>query len=214
MAEDIASTWLQGLSLSLQRRDIGGFVNLFLPTGCLRDILVFTWDIRTLYGHGKISAYISENIHTCSLSGFRLSPSDDEYFRPTFGSQEPGNISNSVSSRFEFSTPIANGQGFITLDLSPDGEYKASVLLMTLDSLKGYEEKDPVGDIYQSHNLPTWSEARNEKWKEVENEPQALISMCSSLFLLANIQVFFKSGQVRMDFRSRLDFDKCKSLHS
>lgn len=207
-SEDIASRWLLELSLSLQRRDIGNFSNLFLPNGCLRDFLVFTWDIRTLHGHEKISNYIWENIHKSSISGFALC-TEDQYFRPAFS----GSGSELVSSGFTFSTPIANGRGFLELGLAQDGEYKASMLLMTLDSLKGYEEKAPESDIYHWRQ-PSWAEARDETWKGIEKEPQVLISMSFRLYqcIQCLLKLSFKSGRDQMDFKSLHDSSKCRSL--
>ncbi|KAI1793660.1 dimethylaniline monooxygenase (N-oxide-forming) [Ganoderma leucocontextum] len=49
----VSSQWLSQCSSALQTADVKAFVDLFLPSGWLRDILVFTWDIRSLDGREK-----------------------------------------------------------------------------------------------------------------------------------------------------------------
>ncbi|KIK59259.1 hypothetical protein GYMLUDRAFT_169675 [Collybiopsis luxurians FD-317 M1] len=166
--EAVAAAWMAQFSECLRRRDANGTALLFHPDGWLRDFLVFQWDLRTLHGQDKILTYLSSSIHESLLSNFQLA--SDDYFRPS-----PGPAPDTVTAGFTFATPIANGRGFINLMQtgSPGGEWKASTVFMSLDSLKGFEEPDAEGDIYQ--RFPTWSETRALKWQAVEKEPEVLI---------------------------------------
>lgn len=60
--QTVASTWLSNCKSALQKADVNAFANLFLPDGWLRDLLVFTWDIRSLAGREKISSYLAKTL--------------------------------------------------------------------------------------------------------------------------------------------------------
>ncbi|KIK59264.1 hypothetical protein GYMLUDRAFT_245340 [Collybiopsis luxurians FD-317 M1] len=165
----VATAWMAEFSECLFRRDANSTTLLFHPDGWLRDFLVFQWDLRTLHGHDKISSYLSLHIHNSSLFDFQLA--SDNYFKPSSG-PAPG----TVTAGFTFSTPIANGRGFINLMQtgSASGKWKASTVFMTLDSLKGLEEPNAEGNIYHSRS-PTWTEARTSRWQAAEKGPEVLI---------------------------------------
>ncbi|KAJ3773882.1 FAD/NAD-P-binding domain-containing protein [Lentinula raphanica] len=171
LSDEVASSWFIRFSECLQRGDIAGTTSLFLPNGWLRDFLAFNWDLRTLHGHEKISAYLSEHLPTSKFSEFELG--SDQYYKPA-----PGPMPGTVNAGFTFSTPIANGRGYVNLTSTTEVEdiegWKASTVLMTLDSLKGYEEDGASEDIYESRN-PTWGEVRDTKWRNAEHEPEVLI---------------------------------------
>lgn len=167
-----AATWIARLSESLQRQDAADATSLFLHDGWLRHFLVFEWDIRTIHGQDKIASYLSTHLgHTC-LSDFALA--SDQYLKPS-----PGPIPETITSGFTFSTPIANGKGFFTLFFT-GGDWKASTVFMTLDSLKGHEELGADQDLYNGR-FPTWLEECERKWKSAEREPEVLIGTCSCL---------------------------------
>ncbi|KAF9066696.1 FAD/NAD-P-binding domain-containing protein [Rhodocollybia butyracea] len=166
--EAVVTAWMARFSECLQRRDTQSITSLFFADGWLRDFLVFQWDLRTLHGHDKISTYLSTNPHKSWPSSFRVA--SDEYFKPS-----PGLMPETVTAGFTFLTPIANGRGFVSLAQSDtDKEWKASIVFLTLDSLKGHEEIDVAGNLYTGR-LPTWSEARGMRWKTAETQPDVLI---------------------------------------
>ena len=164
---EVDSSWLAQFSACLQRRDAMDTADLFASDGWLRHFLVFQWDLRTLHGHEKISAYLSSYIQESSLTNFELV--SDQYFKPS-----PGRKEGDIYSGFTFSTPIANGRGSFNL-VQTDGEWKASTVFMMLDSLKGNEELGADEDLYEGR-FPTWFEAREKQWQCSGKDPEVLIS--------------------------------------
>ncbi|KAJ3930913.1 MAG: FAD/NAD-P-binding domain-containing protein [Lentinula lateritia] len=166
----IASAWLSQLSYSLEQKDAASCASLFHPNGWLRDLLVFTWNLRSLNGHGQISDYLSSNMESTTISELKIS-SEDVYFRPS-----PGDLPGSVSSGFTFSTPIANGRGLFTLTrvASEPGVWKAFTLLVSLDSLKGHEPIGAEQGVYHGNSL-CWSEVREQRARIIEANPHVLI---------------------------------------
>jgi putative flavoprotein involved in K+ transport len=47
-ADDIATGWLRDLEAALQARDIDAAVDLFATTSFWRDLVSFTWNLRTV----------------------------------------------------------------------------------------------------------------------------------------------------------------------
>ncbi|KAH7874925.1 dimethylaniline monooxygenase [Lentinula edodes] len=165
----IASAWLSQLSHSLDLKNAASCASLFHPNGWLRDLLVFTWNLRTLNGHGQILDYLSSNVESTTI--FELKITEDAYFKPS-----PGDLPGSVSSGFTFSTPIANGKGLFTLTqvASEPGVWKAFTLLVSLDSLKGHEPIGAEQGVYHGNSL-CWSEVREQRARIIEANPHVLI---------------------------------------
>ncbi|KAF5381227.1 hypothetical protein D9757_007882 [Collybiopsis confluens] len=179
---EIASSWITQFAEHLSSKDAQAIASLFLPDGWLRDFLVFQWDLRTLHGHDQILGYMSTNLQnpnsTTNQTSYPISDvtlASDEYFKPS-----AGGFPGSVTAGFTFSTPIANGRGSVTLfqessgsKVNGHGEWRASTVFVTLDSLKGHEEEGALKDIYLRN--PTWSESRDIKWKQASEDPEVLI---------------------------------------
>ncbi|KIK62719.1 hypothetical protein GYMLUDRAFT_57997 [Collybiopsis luxurians FD-317 M1] len=166
----IASAWLTKLSSYLEQKDASGFTSLIHSHGWFRDLLVFTWNLRTLNGQGQISKYSSANIGSTTISDVQLC--SDAYFKPGSGDQ-PG----SVSSGFTFSTSVGNGRGLFTLtQVSSDSgsEWKAFNLLMALESLKGFEPIGAEQGVYHGQSF-SWSEVRENRQRVTEEDLQALV---------------------------------------
>ncbi|KAJ3809772.1 FAD/NAD-P-binding domain-containing protein [Lentinula aff. lateritia] len=165
----IASAWLSQLSYSLEQKNAASCASLFHHNGWLRDLLVFTWNLRTLHGHGQILDYFSSNMESTTISELKVT--EDAYFKPS-----PGELPGSVSSGFTFSTAIANGRGLFTLTraASESEVWKAFTLLVSLDSLKGHEPIGAEQGVYHG-NLLCWSEVREQRARIIEANPHVLI---------------------------------------
>ncbi|KAF5378239.1 hypothetical protein D9757_009131 [Collybiopsis confluens] len=196
--ESIASAWLSQLASVLERPDADAkaFTSLFLPDGWFRDLLVFTWELRTLSGQEKILGYASKHIEhapkggvnglhggsvgTTSrtrISGIELCTTG--HFKPT-----PGAFPGSVSAGFTFSTEVGNGRGLFTLkqdstdatdsDTDSNTSWKAFTLLMALESLKGYEPIGAEQGVYHGHSM-CWPEVQAKRQKTIEEGLHVLI---------------------------------------
>jgi putative flavoprotein involved in K+ transport len=104
-------------------RDIDRVVAKFVPECIWRDLVTFTWNIKTVEGHEGIADMLRARLADTDPSGFRTreTPTDD---------------GGGVASAFiEFETAVGRGVGHLRLkgDLG-------WTLLTALDELKGHEE--------------------------------------------------------------------------
>ncbi|GAV98770.1 FAD NAD-P-binding domain-containing protein [Lentinula edodes] len=167
-AQDIAQAWLTDFSRSLSTGDCQTATSAFLKDGWLRDILVFTWNNRSLFGTSKIMKYLEENLERDTLSDFRLN--DESHLAPYNNQSLP----TAVSSGFTFRTPIAFGQGFVNLSQDESGNWKALTVLMMMKDLIGHEESGPEEGVYEGHTR-AWVDVNEERRKAVEENPHVII---------------------------------------
>ncbi len=149
MTPDAAvSAWLQDFGAALAAGDLPRAADLFEPGGFWRDLLAFTWNIRTLEGRAAIAATLAETLAHTRPAGWR-----------TVGSAEapaPGEAAAWIA----FDTALARGRGRLHLR---DG--RARVLFTAIDDLIGHEEargpRRPQGVVHGARrDRITWSDAR------------------------------------------------------
>ncbi|HVI33615.1 NAD(P)/FAD-dependent oxidoreductase [Phenylobacterium sp.] len=154
--------WLAEFATALERGEVQGVAELFAEGGFWRDLVAFTWNIRTFEGRAEIAEMIAATPEVFRSFNWNVEI-------PEQGAAQEGFI------RFE--TPLGRGSGFIRL-----AEGKCSTLLTTLQELRGYEERRgrrrPVGfKPHPDRPLENWKDAREA---EVESfargaEPYVLI---------------------------------------
>ncbi|KAJ3867305.1 FAD/NAD-P-binding domain-containing protein [Lentinula novae-zelandiae] len=166
--QDIARAWLTDFSRSLSTGDCQTATSAFLKDGWLRDILIFTWNNRSLFGTSKIMKYLEENLKRDTVSDFRLN--DEPHLAPYNNQSLPA----AISSGFTFRTPIAFGQGFVNLSQDESGDWKALTVLMMMKDLIGHEESGPEEGVYEGHTR-AWVDVNEERRKAVEENPHVII---------------------------------------
>ncbi|MDO6749378.1 hypothetical protein, partial [Gilvimarinus sp. 1_MG-2023] len=57
-----AQTWLDHFNQALQNRNTAAATSLFEPQGFWRDLVAFTWNIKTLEGRDAIQAMLTETL--------------------------------------------------------------------------------------------------------------------------------------------------------
>ena len=176
--KEIASAWLAGFSDHIQAGDVPGTVSMFLPHGWLRDVLVFTWDTRSLAGHNAISSYLSTSLPSRSISSIKLS--DDRALQPAEDFPAPG--IKVISAGFTFETNIALGRGYVRLQPDKQGDWKAMTVFVTVEALKSSGPSGPDLGLYGGHTVP-WDQVREKERAKNESDPYALIGQ--SLFFFA-----------------------------
>jgi putative flavoprotein involved in K+ transport len=115
--------WLADFESALAARDIDRVLAKFVPDSIWRDLVTFTWNIKTVEGREGIADMLCARLADTDPSGFRAreTPTDD---------------GGGVASAFiEFETAVGRGVGHLRLkgDLG-------WTLLTALDELKGHEE--------------------------------------------------------------------------
>ncbi|CAK5272379.1 unnamed protein product [Mycena citricolor] len=190
-AQGIASNWLQAFSTALGAADIPRVAECFHPEGWLRDVLVFTWLNRTLRGRARISTFLS-TARTPLTSVVRPALDTRTHMSPTFGPITP--LVEGVSSGFRFETALGHVQGYVSLTPGEDGVWRALMVFVHLEDIRGHEESGPESGIYGGHTV-SWGEVRAGRKADIERDPHVLIVGAGQTGL--NVAARFKQMGIR-----------------
>jgi putative flavoprotein involved in K+ transport len=124
-ADDIATRWLEDFEAALARRDIPAAAGLFATTSYWRDLVSFTWNLKTVENPDGVTDLLTHNLDRVSPSEFELT--------------EPATTGDGVTEAwFTFATSVGRGKGLVRL-IDDDGA-KAWTVLTALQELTGHEE--------------------------------------------------------------------------
>ncbi|KAK2785850.1 hypothetical protein FQN51_003767 [Onygenales sp. PD_10] len=110
--------------------------SIFHQDAWLRDMVVLSWDFRSIHGADNIGAYFVANIERANFQ--KIEPRSSGPFQPTFKTAVPG--LEWIETMFDFETETGRGSGVLRLVLDVDDKWKAYLLSFTLQELKGFEE--------------------------------------------------------------------------
>jgi putative flavoprotein involved in K+ transport len=154
-----AATWLASFARALEARDITAVANLFVEDCYWRDLLTFTWNIKTMEGRQAVNDMLEATLASARPTAWRLSG-------------EATSDEGSVEAWFTFETPAARGHGVMRLR---DG--RCRTLFTAMSDLKGFEERKgavrPLGVRHKADpTRETWSEARQREAQELGTSAQ------------------------------------------
>lgn len=160
--EQTLTLWLRQFEAALTERDISAVTRLFHTDGYWRDILAFTWNIKTMEGTGAIAQMLEATLA-------RTAP----FSWATEG--KIGTDGNALTARITFTTATAKGTGRISLK---DG--LCHTLLTVLDDLNGYEEprhkSRPKGiEHVANRNRTTWAATRADEIARLGDQDQPYV---------------------------------------
>jgi putative flavoprotein involved in K+ transport len=121
--KDPIATWLEKFAKALANHDLGGAAALFGEACYWRDLVAFTWTLKTFEGRDEIKAMLAATLAGAKPAGF-----------VPLGQAVTEN--GVTDSWFGFETAAGRGTGHLRLK---DG--LCWTLLTTLQELKGHEEK-------------------------------------------------------------------------
>jgi putative flavoprotein involved in K+ transport len=120
------TAWMADFAASLDRRDVAAAVAMFDDDSYWRDLLPFTWNIKTLEGKSSIATMLEATLHEAKPGNWLI--------------EGDATVSDGVTEGwFTFETEAARGKGHIRLKGG-----KCWTLLTTMTDLKGFEEKRGV----------------------------------------------------------------------
>ncbi|BBX50106.1 NAD(P)/FAD-dependent oxidoreductase [Mycolicibacterium poriferae] len=160
--------WLADFEAALAVRDIDRVAGMFAVDSFWRDLVSFTWNLKTMEGREQITDMLTTRLAGTDPSGFRAreTPTEDEGVTTAF---------------IEFETAVGRGVGHLRLK-DEDGQPRAWTLLTALQELKGHEEpKGPsrvLGAVHGDDPDPrSWAEKRAEEQAELGRsiQPYALV---------------------------------------
>lgn len=171
-AHDLALDWLASFERALTAGDPDAAAALFQPDGYWRDVLSFTWHLRTHTGTDEIAAAFAAAIPETKPHSVTLRASTPPRWVCRAGV-------DTVEALFEFAT--AHGRGSGVVRLVPDGGRPlAWTVATTLQELTGSEEgigaRRPHGTGYSrtfgGHN---WLDQRIASARYDDREPTVLV---------------------------------------
>ncbi|MGB2923339.1 MAG: NAD(P)/FAD-dependent oxidoreductase, partial [Mycobacterium sp.] len=160
--QERVDAWLADFEAALAVRDIERVTAMFAVDSFWRDLVSFTWNLKTLEGRDQIA----------DMLGARLVGTDPSSFRTREEPTQEGSGEDAVISAFiEFETGAGRGVGHLRLR-GDAGTDKAWTLLTALQELKGHEEpKGPnrvLGAVHGDDPDPrSWAEKREAEDAEL-----------------------------------------------
>lgn len=153
--QERVDAWLAEFESALAARDIERVVSKFAVDSFWRDLVAFTWNIKTVEGHEGIADMLTARLDDTDPSGFRTA-------EPPTEDVDGGTV---ITSAFiEFETATGRGNGHLRLRSDDSGD-RAWTLLTTLQELKGHEEPKGatrvLGAVHGSDpDRRSWAEKR------------------------------------------------------
>lgn len=117
------SNWLSEFDNALTNNDIDSVVALFSDDSYWRDLVSFTWNIKTVEGHDQIKDMLNSTLSEVKPSNWQIDGDANE-------------ADGVTDAWLTFETAVSRGKGHIRLK---DG--KCWTLLTTMVELKGHEEE-------------------------------------------------------------------------
>ncbi|WP_088347585.1 MULTISPECIES: NAD(P)/FAD-dependent oxidoreductase [Rhodomicrobium] len=162
----LVSGVLARLGDALTQGDIEAALALFQEDCYWRDLISFTWNIRTMEGKDAIRAMLSAQLAAIKPSDWALAEGEDAV-------EDDGVVSGWLT----FETGVARGYGHIRLK---DG--LIWTLLTSMTELKGYEEPSgfdrPLGAKHGADKYrKSWKEEREDEARRLgyETQPEVLV---------------------------------------
>lgn len=154
--------WLADFEAALAARDIDRAAALFATDSFWRDLVSFTWNIKTVEGRDAIAGMLAARLDDTDPSGFRTR-------------EEPTADGDVTSAFIEFETAVGRGTGHLRLK----GD-QGWTLLTALQELKGFEEaKGPsrvMGAVHGDDPDPrSWAEKRAQEEAELGRTVQPYV---------------------------------------
>ncbi len=156
--------WLSRFDQALTAGDGAAAAELFLDDSYWRDLVAFTWNLKTVEGPAGVEDMLDHVLAHTKPRGWATT-------------EPPASAEGVTEAWIEFETETGRGKGHLRLK---DG--KAWTLLTTLAELKGHEESTgpgrPMGAEHGANpERETWLEQREREAKELgyETQPQVVI---------------------------------------
>jgi putative flavoprotein involved in K+ transport len=156
---DQVQEWLSAFGDALERRDIDSAVAMFADQCFWRDLVSFTWNIKTVEGKHGVRDLLTVTLANTKPANWTIDGT----------ATEAGGV---TEGWFSFETEVARGRGLVRLK-----DDKAWTLLTTMVELKGFEEPKganrPKGVEHGVHQDRTsWAEKRAQEESELGTTKQ------------------------------------------
>jgi putative flavoprotein involved in K+ transport len=157
-----AESWLATFNAALAAGDADAAAKLFAATSFWRDLISFTWNIKTVENPDGVRDMLRATLPGLGAVHFSLA-------------EDPTQTGDIVDAWLNFDTAAGRGEGHLRLR---DG--LAWTFLTSLTELKGFEEpsgaRRPMGAEHGvSRDRKTWSERRETEARTLGTETQPYV---------------------------------------
>lgn len=163
---DQTQAFLDSFGAALADGDIERVTDMFDEDCYWRDLVSFTWNIKTVEGKDQVADMLRHQLSATKPSGWKVADGETP--------NEDGGV---TTAWIEFETEVARGYGLIRLK----GD-KIWTLLTTMVELKGHEEPSGTNRVMGAKhgagkNRTTWAEERSKEEAELgyKTQPYCLI---------------------------------------
>ncbi|EGD54865.1 flavin-containing monooxygenase [Gordonia neofelifaecis] len=164
---DRVDAWLASFDEALASGDPAQVAALFVEESYWRDLVAFTWNLKTVEGREEIIAMLTDRQSDTAAGGFARS-------------EEASETGGVVEAFIEFETRVGRGDGHLRIREDDDGVDRAWTLLTTLQELKGHEERGgfnrPMGAVHGSDpDRRSWAEKMEDEEAELGRAVQPYV---------------------------------------
>ena len=191
-----ANEWLSDFEEVIESSEFERLDALFCEDSHWRDLVAFTWDIRTTSGIKNIKNALKTYIPLAKPSGIQI---DSDRTPPRLVKRAG---KEAIEVIFFFKTAVGNGSG--VLRLMPGEKHKKSLkawtLVTTLNELNDFEEsigeKRPKGEAYsKDFKGPNWLDQRNTAIAYMDRDPAVVVIGGGQ----AGLSIAARLGQMKVD---------------
>jgi len=161
-AEQKITAWLKAFTAALEAHDIAAVQALFAEDCYWRDLVAFTWNIKTMQGREAVGDMLAATLEQTTPANWAIEGEASE--------------SNGVTEAWlTFETAAARGKGHVRLN-----DQGCWTLLTSAQELKGHEEKrGPTREVGVTHGAfkerETWKERRDRELAELGYKTQPYV---------------------------------------
>ena len=148
----LASQWLTDFDQALTSGNIDAALALCVDEPYWRDLVTFTWNIKTSEGKDQIRAMLNATLKQTQPSNWKIEGP----------ATEAGGI---VDAWFTFETAVARGKGHVRLMGG-----KCFTLLTSMTELKGFEERNGANRVKGAEHGP---QKGRKSWLELKTQEEA-----------------------------------------
>ena len=154
--------WLQDFEVALTKEDYGSVNSLFLDDCYWRDLVSFTWNIKTMEGKHAVEEMLRFRLPSCKPTERKISCNENAL------KVDDGVIEAS----FTFETSASRGEGILRLKNG-----KCWTILTAMKELKGFEEKKKTTRVMGAEhgarkNRQSWLEVKEQEAESLGNTRQ------------------------------------------
>jgi putative flavoprotein involved in K+ transport len=167
-----AQCWLENFQAAASAQDAAAAARLFLDDGFWRDVLAFTWTIRTMAGRPAIETTLHETLPGTRARNFHI---PGKRTPPRWISRAG---EETIEALFEFETAFGPCAGVVRLKADGEGGLRAWTLSTNLQELRYHEDEfnrrgEP--DSTRDFGAENWSDRLEKRRAFSESDPTVIV---------------------------------------